>query len=90
MDLAVTVNFKINEFHLHVHNNIQIQQTRLATCSTNDGDNKDEDHSWTLVDEHFFSSATLTKTETKTDLHVPPWPVTLLLGLLQLASGYKR
>ena len=64
MDLAVTVNFKISEFHLHVHNNIQIQLTRLTTCSTNDGENKDGDHSWTLVDEHFSSSATLTKTET--------------------------
>ena len=79
LDLAITVNFKISEFHLHVHNNIQIQRilalctssmqgivNRLATCSTDDGDNKDGETTCGHWLEHHEHSASLVATLTKT------------------------
>ena len=75
-----------------MHNNIQIQRTLrissmqgivncLATCSTDDSDNKDGETThghWLEHHEHSASSgATLTKTETAAQSHadLPPWPV---------------
>ena len=64
---------------------------RLATCSTDDGDNKDGETTrghWLQHHEHSASSvATLGQRRCRTaTVGLPPWPVMLLLDCF----SYKR
>ena len=84
LDLAVTINFKSANFTCTCTNSTN-STNHLATCSTNNGDKTTETTRGHWLEHHEDSSslATLTKL---VDLHVAPWLVTLLLGLLQLAN----